>query len=267
MYTTKNQKAASRPEVKKAQIRDIGSGFLKTFLVIAAVFGIFALIYKTSEKFISSDEFNVKSITVEGNHSVNKSEIVKAGGLYANMNIYTLKTEKIRQGILEHPDIEKVEIEREMPTNLIIRIKEREPMALLKANDGKILPVDRRGHILSENKLENAKGLPLIITDKETGSLGQECKDKKVLTALDYLMVIRHAPEKNFLKIKTVDVRQKDALIFKTVSIDEIIFSEQYSSDEVAKTFEIIKNLRENGRGATKIDARYEDVAVVCKYL
>ena len=267
MYTTKNQKAASRPEVKKAQMRDIGSGFLKTFLVIAAVFAIFAGLYKLGEKILSSEEFTVKSIRVEGNHSVSKSEIVKAGGLYANMNIYSLKTDKIKQGILGHPDIEKVEIEREMPTNLIIRVKEREPMALLKASDGKILPVDRRGHILSENKLENAKGLPLIITAEETGAQGQECKDKKVLTALDYLLVIRHAPERNFLKIKTVDVRQKDALVFKTVSIDEIIFSEQYSSDEVAKIFEVIKNLRENGRGASKIDARYEDVAVVCKYL
>ena len=267
MYTTKNQKAASRPEVKKAQFREIGNGFLKTFLIIAAVFGIFALLYKVGEKFIGSDEFNVKSIKVEGNHSVSKADIVKAGGLYANMNIYTLKTDKIKQGIIAHPDIERVEIEREMPTNLIIRVKEREPMALLKAQDGKTLPIDRRGHILSENKLENAKGLPLIVTDQETGSQGQECKDKKVLTALDYLLVIRHAPERNFLKIKTVDVRQKDALVFKTVSIDEIIFSEQYSSDEVAKIFEVIKNLRENGRGASKIDARYEDVAVVCKYL
>ncbi len=267
MYTTKNQKAASRPEVKKAQMRDARNGFLKTFLFIAALFAIFAGIYKLAEKVLGSDDFLVKSIRVEGNHSVSKAEIIKAGGLYANMNIYTLKTEKIKQGILGHPDIEKAEIEREMPTNLIIRVKEREPMALLKTSDGKILPVDRRGRILSENKLENAKGMPLILTEEETGSLGQECKDKKVLTALDYLLVIRHAPERIFLKIKTVDVRPKDALVFKTVSIDEIIFSEQYSSDEVAKIFEIIKNLRENGRGASKIDARYEDVAVVCKYL
>ena len=267
MYTTKNQKAASRPEVKKAQLRDILGGFFKTLLVIAAVFVIIAVIFKTTEKFISSDEFNVKSIKVEGNHSVSKADIVKAGGLYANMNIYTLKTDKIKQGIIAHPDIERVEIEREMPTNLIIRVKEREPMALLKAQDGKTLPIDRRGRILSENKLENASGLPLIITAKEAGVPGQECKDKKVITALEYLLVIRHAPERNFLRIKTIDVRQKDALIFKTVSIDEIIFSEQYSSDEVAKIFEVIKNLRENGRGASKIDARYEDVAVVCKYL
>lgn len=267
MYTTKNQKAASRPEVKKAQFCEIRNGFLKTFLVIAGVFGIFAIIYKASEKFISSDEFNVKSIKVEGNHSVSKTDIVKAGGLYANMNIYTLKTDKIKQGILDHPDIEKVEIEREMPTNLIIRVKEREPMALLKTQDGKTLPVDRRGHILSENKLENAGGLPVILTDKETGSPGQKCKDQKVLSALEYLLLIRHAPERNFLKIKTVDARPKDALVFKTVSIDEIYLSEQYSMDEVAKVFEVIKNLRENGRGASKIDARYEDVAVVCKYL
>ncbi|MBO4554044.1 FtsQ-type POTRA domain-containing protein [bacterium] len=267
MYTTKNQKAASRPEVKKAQLRDILSGFFKTLLVIAAVFVIIAVIYKTTEKFISSDEFNVKSIKVVGNHSVSKADIVKAGGLYASMNIYTLKTDKIKQGIIAHPDIEKVEIEREMPTNLIIRVKEREPMALLKTLEGKTLPIDRRGHILSENKLENASGLPLIISDKETGVPGQECKDKKVITALDYLLVIRHAPERNFLKIKTIDVRQKDALVFKTVSIDEIYLSEQYSMDEVAKVFEVIKNLRENGRGASKIDARYEDVAVVCKYL
>lgn len=267
MYTTKNQKAASRPEVKKAQIKDITSGFLKTFLYIAAVFGVIAGIYKIGERFISSDEFNVKSIKVEGNHSVSKTDIVKAGGLYANMNIYTLKTDKIKQGILGHPDIDKVEIEREMPTNLIIRIKEREPMALVKTQDGKTLPIDRRGHILSENKLENASGLPLIITEKEAGSPGQECKDPKVLAALEYLLLIRHAPEKNFLKIKTVDARPKDALVFKTVSIDEIYLSEQYSMDEVAKVFEVIKNLRENGRGASKIDARYEDVAVVCKYL
>ena len=267
MYIPKKQKAASRPEVQKARIKDFTGGFSKTLLFIAAFFGILAGIYKLGEKVLTSDEFMIKYFDVKGNHSVSTDEIKTAGGLYGSMNIYFVNTGKIKQGIIRHPDIEKVEVEREMPDKLIIRIKEREAMAVLKMPGDETLPLDRRGYILSENKLDNAASLPVIITDREVGAPGQKCRDEKVLSALDYLMVIRHAPERNFIKVKTVDARQKDALILKTASIDEILLSEQYSSDEVAKIFEVIKNLREMGRGAAKIDARYEDVAVVCKYL
>jgi len=267
MYTTKNQRAASRPEVTKARLKGIAGKIIKTLVIIGAVLGTLYGICKAGEKFLMSDDFMIKSVVVKGNYSVSKEAIVRAGGLYANMNIYFLETERIKQGILRHPDIEKAEIEREIPTNLIIRVKERETVVLLKTPKGRTLPMDRYGHILSDNKLENTAGLPIVMTDNEIGLPGHKCQDKKVLSAISYLMVIRHAPERNFLKIKTVDTRQKDALVFKTASIEEILFSEEYSSDEVAKIFEVVKNLRETGRVAAKIDARYEDVAVVCKYL
>lgn len=267
MYTPKNQKAVSRPEVKKAKFKVFSRGMFKTFLIIAAVFGILAGIFKAGEMILMSEDFMIKSIIVEGNYSVRKEDIIKAGGLCANMNIYFIKTEKIKQSILRHPDIEKVSIDLEIPDKLIIHIKEREAAVIVKTPSGKTLPVDRHGVILSENKLENAASLPVVMTGKEIGNKGQKCRDEKVISAINYLIVIRHAPERNFLKVKLVDAREKDALIFKTVSIDEIYLSEEYSSDEVAKIFEVVKNLREAGRGAAKIDARYEDVAVVCKYL
>ena len=267
MYTPKNQKAVSRPEVKKAKFKVFSRGLLKILLIVGAVFGILAGIYKGGEMILMSEDFMIKSIIVQGNYSVRKEEIIKAGGLCANMNIYFIETEKIKQNILRHPDIEKVSIEREIPDKLIIRVKEREPSVIVKTPSGKTLPVDRQGVILSENKLENAASLPVVMTGKEVGSEGQKCRDEKVVSAINYLVVIRHAPERNFLKVKVVDTREKDALIFKTVSIDEIYLSEEYSSDAVAKIFEVVKNLRDTGRGAAKIDARYTDVAVVCKYL
>jgi len=267
MYTPKNQKVAVRPEVKKDMLRDFGSGFLKTFLVIAALFAIGAGIYKLGEKVLTSEDCIVKTFVVEGNHTVNKEEIIKRGGLTANMSIYLLKMDKIRDGILAHPDIEKVTVEREVPDKVIIRVKEREPMVVLRSASGKTVPLDRNGYVLSESKLENAVNLPAVLTENEVTAKDGRCVDEKILAALDYLFVMRHAPERNFIKVKTVDTREKNALIFKTVSIEEILLEETYSSDAVAKIFEVLKNLRETGRGASKIDARYEDVAVVCKYL
>ena len=267
MYIPKNQKVSVRPEVKKARTRDFFSGFFKTFLIIAAVFAIIAGLFKLCEKAVTSEDCLVKTIVVEGNHSAKKEEIIARGKLTANMSIYFLKPDKIREGILTHPDIEKAEIEREVPDKLIIRVKEREAMVILKTPSGRTLPLDKKGHILSANKLETAMNLPVVLTDKELVPSEKECGDAKILAALDYLFLMRHAPERNFIKVKTVDTREKDALIFKTVSIDEILLSEEYSSEAVAKIFEVVKNLRETGRGAAKIDARYEDVAVICKYL
>ncbi|MBR5624509.1 FtsQ-type POTRA domain-containing protein [bacterium] len=269
MYVPKNQKAARRPEVTKARLNDFAKSFLKslayvvTFCIIILGIGLFM------RRIMYSEDYRIKSIEIRGNNSVDEMSITKRGGLHSNMYYYTVDLKEIKRKIETHQDIREAVVEKRLNDKIIITVKEREPIAILKTEDQKILPIDESGHILSEQKLENHSNLPVVITKYTFNELRSRtrCADEKILTAMKYLKLIKHGPERTFLTVKSVDVTKEDAIIIKTASIDEIFLEQEYSKDAVAKVFEVIKALREQGRNAVKIDARYEDVAVICKYI
>lgn len=269
MYVPKNQKAARRPEVTRARLRDFFRSFGKTLLLVMAFCGIILGISLFMRRIMYSEDYRIKSIEIRGNSSVDEMSITKRGGLHSNMYYYTVDLKEIKRKIETHQDIKEAVVEKRLNDKLIITVKEREPIAVLRTEDQHSLPVDDQGHILSEQKLENHSNLPVVITKYAYNELRSrtKCADEKILTAMKYLRLIKHGPERTFLTIKSVDTTKDDAIIIKTASIDEIFLEQEYSRDAVAKVFEVIKALREQGRNAVKIDARYEDVAVICKYI
>ena len=267
MYIPKNQKAARRPEVVKAHMRDFTKSFLKALILVVTFCAVILGVSLFMRHITYSEDYRIKDVEINNNNMVDDITITKWGGLHSHMYYYKVDLKEIKEKIERHPDIKEARVEKRLNDKLIITVREREPVAILKTEDGKESPIDKEGHILSAAKLENNSSLPLVIFKGALKCKGYVCQDEKILTALNYLSVIRHAPERNFLTIKTVDTTEEDAIIFKTSSIDEILLEKEYSSDAVAKVFEVIKSLRETGRNAVKIDARYEDVAVVCKHI
>ena len=267
MYIPKNQKAARRPEVTRAHMRDFWRSFLKTLAMAVAFCAVIFGISLFMRRVIYSEDYRIKDVDFRNNNTVDNTTISKWAGLRYHMYYYTVDLNEIKNNIERHPDIKEARVEKRLNDKLIITVKEREPVAVLRTENGSDAPIDDQGYILSEAKLENQNVLPVIITKGALKCKDRRCVDEKILAALSYVKVLKHGSEKNFLTIKTVDVRDEDAIIFKTASIDEILLEKEYSSDAVAKVFEVIRSLHETGRNAVKIDARYEDMAVVCKHI
>lgn len=75
--------------------------------------------------------FNVKKIIVEGNREISKEKIVLASGIVMGENIFKLDIKNSKENLLLHPYIKGIEIKRDLPNKLIIKISEREEIAAI----------------------------------------------------------------------------------------------------------------------------------------
>lgn len=267
MYVPPKSKVAPRPEVTAAKVKSFTLGFLKVFSVIFAMVFAIVLVYSLVQRWQNSPRFLISNYKFLGTHTVSQTDLLRRAKLNYGVSIYDLDHLSIEEDMLTHPNVEKVEIEREYPTGLIIKVKERTAIALLVDESGEVLPVDRHGHIMTKEAMDEAVGLPKIKNSEEVVVPGRVCRNEGTLSTLHYLWVIANSAETQFLTIREISLADKDSVDMTTESVDHLLLGVNYSNDAVAKVFKVLKTLRQQRRNPAKIDARYEDVAVVCKYL
>ncbi|MBQ4647822.1 MAG: FtsQ-type POTRA domain-containing protein [Clostridia bacterium] len=101
--------------------------------------------------------FKIETVEVKGLTGYSKDEIIAAFGVKKGENLYSFSASEIEKKLVtELPYINSVEIERDLPSTVVIHVKEKEPCMYVELNDEKYLLTDDM-HILeytdSEDKL------------------------------------------------------------------------------------------------------------------
>jgi len=94
-----------------------------------------------------SPVFNIRSIKITGSHYLSDKEVLSLGGLDKAKKIWDAQLEDAVNSIRTYPFIEDVHIIRKVPDKIEIRVKEKEPIALLNFQ-GDLYAVDRHGLVL-----------------------------------------------------------------------------------------------------------------------
>ncbi|MDD5363189.1 MAG: FtsQ-type POTRA domain-containing protein [Ignavibacteria bacterium] len=105
----------------------------------------------------------VNKITIKGNLTITESEILSTAGLKADslINLDELNIAFIRDRIAKHPEIKRVVVSKEPPSELIIEIIEKKPIALLVKNTELNL-IDEDKEVFSIMNFEKVFDLPVI---------------------------------------------------------------------------------------------------------
>lgn len=105
----------------------------------------------------------VNKITIKGNLTISESEILTAAGLAADslINLDELNLAFIRDRIAKHPEIKRVFVSKEPPSELIIEVSEKKPIAVLVKNTELNLIDDDR-EVFSIRNFEKVFDLPVI---------------------------------------------------------------------------------------------------------
>jgi len=105
----------------------------------------------------------VNKITIKGNLTLSESEILTAAGLAADslINLDELNLAFIRDRIAKHPEIKRVVVSKEPPSELIIEVSEKKPIAVLVKNTELNLIDDDR-EVFSIRNFEKVFDLPVI---------------------------------------------------------------------------------------------------------
>jgi cell division protein FtsQ len=102
-------------------------------------------------------------ITVKGNITISEEEILKAAGIKRDsvINLDDINYLFIRDRILKHPEVKKVVVSKESPSELIIEITEKRPVAVVVKNSELFL-IDDEDEIFSFKNYEKVYDLPVI---------------------------------------------------------------------------------------------------------
>ncbi|ARK31090.1 cell division protein FtsQ/DivIB [Halalkalibacter krulwichiae] len=93
---------------------------------------------------------HVRNVVVEGNHFVADEKIISLSKIDSGTSIWNLNKSEIEQRLLGHIELSKVDIERQLPSTVKIKVDEYARIGYLLRDDDKYYPILETGEFLNE---------------------------------------------------------------------------------------------------------------------
>ena len=199
-----------------------------------------------SQKELSINNFQILEIDIYNNFILEKNEIKKDLSFLYNKNLIFLKSSGIEKKLAGKSFIKRLEIKKIYPNKLVIKVFEKEPIAIIIDKENKFY-LGKKIDLIEYKKLSKYSDLPIVYGDKksfkilfenlkkvdfpieliknfyifETKRWDLELKNKKIvkLPAKNYNKILRKFLEirsnRNFDKYKVFDYRLEGQLILK----------------------------------------------------
>lgn len=119
-----------------------------------------------SEKKISINKFKVNEIKLENNKILQDYELIKDMSFLYNKSMIFLNAYEIKKKIKKKSFIERLEIKKIYPDKLIIRIFEKEPIAIMIDNNQKFF-LSKKYDLIEFKEIDKYENLPTIFGNKE----------------------------------------------------------------------------------------------------
>lgn len=130
---------------------------------IALVTGIGAVAFFGAKKTVGNIDvlkrFKLEKISVRGICQVDTSDVLSLAAVSLGVPLIETNTKEIGQRIMQNAWIKKARVQRQLPDGILLRIVEREPVALVNA--GHIYLVDNEG-VMVEIEPGRFMNLPII---------------------------------------------------------------------------------------------------------
>ena len=122
---------------------------------------------KFNKTFFSN--LQIKKITIENNKIIKDKEIKEKLSFLYETNFFFLRTKKIEKKLREIQFIESYQIKKIYPNNLIIKITEKKPIAIIQKSKQKTY-FTARGESIDFRKIKKFEDLPTVFGDEKSFS-------------------------------------------------------------------------------------------------
>ncbi|MGE0102970.1 MAG: cell division protein FtsQ/DivIB [Blastocatellales bacterium] len=164
------------PDIFTRKITRIGGVLIVLAFIVG---GLFVFYYF----FSGSKFFRLREVVVDGNVRMSKEEISAIVSSVAERSVMRADLNEIRRRILLNQLVRQVEVTRMLPDMMRVVISEREPVALARQSDGKVVCVDSNGAMFGDSSLLKMRPLPPIIRGLvETGPNGSNVNQQRLMT-------------------------------------------------------------------------------------
>jgi len=115
-----------------------------------------------SQKKITINKFKIQEIIIENNKILGDQELINIFSFLYNKNIIFLNSRELKKKIGKKSFIEKLEIKKIFPNKLVIKVFEKEPIAILIDKHKKKFFLGRKVNLIEYRKISKYENLPIV---------------------------------------------------------------------------------------------------------
>ncbi|MBF0507145.1 MAG: FtsQ-type POTRA domain-containing protein [Nitrospirae bacterium] len=165
--------------------------------------------------FLAKQFLVVREIVFIGNHHLKNEELTAICRIKKNGELFGVSGRDIYLGLEQSPWVRDAVVRKELSGRVLVKVTEREPVALLNMND-KLFLIDNEGFVLEQMKEGTILLLPVIkgidpVRDGETYTEAvrfvKVLHDKRVVSYQGDAEITGRRPEDITLKIDKMDIK------------------------------------------------------------
>lgn len=232
---------------RKAKKLSSAPVFVRMLLLLVALIAAFL--------FINSTYFTVGSVIVEGNKYLSVEELYRAAGIPEKVNILRMDTTDIRDRLLRDLRVANVEVSRQFPSTIVIRVTERQPLAFV-ANAYGFVQLDKDGVVLAAMKSIKQVSVP-IITGIRLGNIyvGDKVETSSIKSILTYLGAL---DESTLSQLSEININPSGELTVYTAQMITIRLGSGERMEEKANlTRDVLRDIGDKKAAVDYIDLNY----------
>ncbi len=178
------------------------------------VFGVASGFRWINHKLFSKNQsFEIQHLVISCDGKLTEDRIREYTGLTEGMNLFGVKFGEIEKALGKVPVVESVYLERRLPHTLIVKVKERIPVARIAGRQTRRFPfvVDRYGFVLPPR--QSSASLPLIKGLDEELRLGLPAGHPDVKIALQIIALCDSVGYlRTYVQIESLDIKYSDRI-------------------------------------------------------
>jgi cell division protein FtsQ len=248
---------ARTQEKKQARVRWIGAVVALLVAVGGCIWvGLMGADWIRLQLFATNPLFTMREPDIRTDGTLKPQDIRERYNLTAGLNLFALNLTKIHADLLTLPGVRTVEIRRQLPDTLVVRVGERSAIGLL-VTDTLSLPVDREGFALVPRAAVTR--LPVIVGSSVPGlKPGLQISDAKIRDALTVLDLCEAQRLGDIIRVDSINVAHPDNLDLRLASGERVPMARTRLDDRLRQLVSSKRALKERRQTALEINCTLE---------
>jgi cell division septal protein FtsQ len=247
----------------------------RTFSILVLLGALFLLIFGIIEGFAwvnrklysENPRFEIQHLVISCNGKLREELIREFTGLSEGMNLFAKSFQEIEDSLYKVPVVESVYLERKLPHTLIVKVKERVPVARIQGLQARRFPfvLDRYGIVLPHR--QSAASLPLIKGIDSDLRLGQAVDQNDVDIVLNIIALCEeHGSLRSYIHIDTLDVKYDDFIDMRLKNGIRVRMPRFKLKTNLQNLATVIKIAHEQGKRVKEVDLTLDSSKVPVMY-
>lgn len=277
MARRKKTKGRMKPQYARSKKRKGDSSALwrRTLSVILLLAFVGAIVWgiKTGFEWIGRNlysenpRFEIQHLVISCDGKLTEKYIRETSELREGMNLFGVSFGEIEEKLLKVSRIESVYLERKLPHTLIVKVKERVPVARILGRRKSKYPfmVDRYGYVLPHRR--KLASLPLIKGFDLDLELGEPVDHPDVETALRIIALCESTGSlRTYIPIESMDVKYSDFIDMRLKSGIRVRMPRFSLKSKLQNLATVIKIAKGQGRRVKEVDLTLDSAKVPVTY-